>query len=69
VDVGAVEHHVEGRSERAVSVADQEPDLFATLAELPQEDAGLLGHSGAGEMGGDPGEVHAATACSIMTRM
>jgi hypothetical protein len=62
VDVGTVEHHVEGGSELAVSVADQEPDLFATLAELPQEVAGLLGYPGDGGMGGDPGEVHAAAA-------
>ena len=45
-----------------VPVADQEQELVGAFAEVHQEVAGLLGHPGLGGMGGDPGEVYAATA-------
>jgi len=45
-----------------VPVADQEQELVGAFAEVHQEVAGLLGHPGPGGMGGDPGEVYAATA-------
>jgi hypothetical protein len=61
-DVGAGEHGVEGGGELAVPIADQEPELLGAVAEVHQEVAGLLGDPGAGGMGGNPGEVHAATA-------
>ena len=46
----------------AISVADQEPELLGVVAEVHEQVAGLLGHPGAGGMGGDPGEVYAAAA-------
>ena len=45
----------------AVPVADQEPESVRALAEVHEKVAGLLGGPGAGGMGGDPGDVHAAT--------
>ena len=63
------QHSVERGGELAVPVADQEPEPVGSVAEIHEEVAGLLGDPGPGRMGGDPGEVHAATACSIMTRM
>ena len=48
--------------ELAVAVADQEPELLGLLAEVHEQVAGLLGDPGAGGMGGDAGEVHAAVA-------
>ena len=59
-DVGAGEHCVEGGGELAVPVTDQEPKLLGAVAEVHQQVAGLLGDPGAGGVGGDPGEVHAA---------
>ena len=59
--VGTGEDRVEGGSELAVPVADQEPEPVGALAEIHQQVAGLLGHPGIGWVGGDPGEVHAAT--------
>ena len=47
--------------EFAVPVADQEPEPVGAIAEIHQQVAGLLGHPGAGWVGGDPGDVHAAT--------
>ena len=61
-DVGAGEHGVEGGGELAVPVADQEPELLGAVAEVHQQVAGLLGDPGAGGVGGDPGDVHAAAA-------
>ena len=60
-DVGADEHGVEGGGELAVPVADQEPELVGAVAEVHQQVAGLLGDPGAGGVGGDPGEVYAAS--------
>jgi hypothetical protein len=60
LDVGAGEDGVEGGCELAVSVADQESEPVGTVAEVHQQVAGLLGDPGAGGMGGDPGDVHAA---------
>ena len=61
-DVGAGEHGVEGGGELAVPVADQELELLGAVAEIQQEVAGLLSDPGAGGVGGDSGEVHAAAA-------
>jgi hypothetical protein len=61
-DVGAGEDRVEGGGELAVPVADQEPELLGLFAEVHQQVAGLLSDPGAGGVGGDPGEVHAAAA-------
>jgi hypothetical protein len=61
-DVGAGEHRVEGGGELAVPVTDQEPKLLGSVAEVHQQVAGLLGDPGAGGMGGDSGDVHAAAA-------
>ena len=61
-DVGAGEDRVEGDGELAVSVADQEPELLGLVAEVHQQVAGLLGDPGAGGVGGDLGDVHAAAA-------
>jgi hypothetical protein len=61
-DVGADEHGVEGGGELAISVADQEPEPLGAVAEVHEQVAGLLGDPRSGGVGGDPGEVHAATA-------
>jgi hypothetical protein len=58
----AVKHGVEGRGELAVSVADQEPEPIGAFAEIHEQVAGLLADPGAGGMGGNPGEVHVASA-------
>ena len=60
-DVGTGEDRVEDRGELAVPVADQESESFGAIVEVHQQVAGLLGHPGPGRMGGDPGNVHAAT--------
>ena len=60
-DVGAGEDGVERGGELAVPVADQEPEPVGAVAEVHQQVAGLLGDPGPGGVGGDPGEVHAAT--------
>ena len=61
-DIGASEDGVERGGELAVPVADQEPELVGAVAEVHEQVAGLLGDPGLGGVGGDPGEVHAATA-------
>jgi len=61
-DVGTGEDGVECRGEFAVSVADQKPEPVGAVAEVHEKVAGLLGDPGAGGVGGDPGEVHAAAA-------
>ena len=61
-DVGAGEDGVERGGELAVPVADQEPEPVGSVAEVHEQVAGLLGDPGPGGVGGDPGEVHAATA-------
>jgi hypothetical protein len=43
LDVGRGEHGVEGRGERGVAVADQEPEATAGLIEIHAEVAGQLG--------------------------
>src|SRR3954463_1080820 len=60
-DVGAGEYGVEGGGELAVSVADQEPKPIGAVAEIHQQVAGLLSDPVPGRVGGDPGEVHAAS--------
>jgi hypothetical protein len=60
--VSAGEDCVEGRGELAVSVTDQEPDLFGAVAEIHEQVAGLLSDPGPGRVGGDPGDVHVAAA-------
>jgi len=60
-DVGGGKDSVERGGELAVPVADQEPEPVGAIAEIHQQVAGLLGHPGIGWMGGDPGDVHAAT--------
>jgi hypothetical protein len=67
-DVAADEHGVEGGGELAVPVADQEPELVGSVAEVDEQVAGLLGGPGAGGAGGDAGEVYAARPCSITSR-
>jgi len=69
LDVVGSEHGVEGRGELAVSVADQEPEPVGAFAQIHEQVAGLLGDPGAGGVGGDPGEVHVASPCSITTRI
>jgi hypothetical protein len=61
-DFGAGEHGVEGGGELGISVADQETELGGVVAEVHEQVAGLLGHRGAGGMGGDPGDADAAGA-------
>jgi hypothetical protein len=61
-DVGTGEHGVERGGELAVPVADQEPEPVGAFAEIHEQVAGLLGDPGAGGVGGDPGEVHVASA-------
>jgi hypothetical protein len=61
-DVDAGEDRVERGGELAVPVADQEPEPVGAIAEIHQQVAGLLGDPDIGGMGGDPGDVHAATA-------
>jgi hypothetical protein len=60
-DVGAGEHGVECGGELAVSVADQKPEPLCAVTEVHEQVAGLLGDPVSGGVGGDPGEVHAAT--------
>jgi hypothetical protein len=55
------EDRVERGGEFAVPVADQEPEPVRAIAEVHQQVAGLLRDPGAGGVGGDPGDVHAAT--------
>jgi len=45
----------------AVPVADQEPELGGAVTEVHAQVAGLLGHPHSGGMGGDPGDMYAAT--------
>ena len=49
------------RGELAVAVADQEPKPGGVVVEVHEQVAGLLGDPGTGGVGGDPGDVHAAT--------
>ena len=58
----AGEYRGEGSGELAVSVADQEPTPVCLVAEVHEQVAGLLGDPGLGGVGGDPSNVHAATA-------
>ena len=60
-DVGAGEHGVERGGELAVPVADQESELVGAVIEVHEQVAGLLSDPGSGRVGGDPGDVHAAT--------
>jgi hypothetical protein len=60
-DVSTGEHGVERGGELAVPVADQEPEPVGVFAEVHEQVAGLLGDPVSGGMGGDSGEVHAAT--------
>jgi hypothetical protein len=60
LDVGAGEDRVERGGEFAVPIADQEPEPVGSVVEFDEQVAGLLGDPGAGGVGGDPGEVHAA---------
>jgi hypothetical protein len=46
----------------AVPVADQEAEPAGVVGQVRDQVAGLLGHPRPGGMGGDPGDVHAATA-------
>jgi hypothetical protein len=54
--------------ELSVAIADQEPELLGAVGEVHQLAAGLLGHPIAAGMGGEPGDVHAAVACSLTIR-
>ena len=67
--VSTDEDGVERGGELAVPVADQEPEPVGAFAEVHEQVAGLLGDPGAGGVGGDPGEVHVASPCSITTRI
>jgi hypothetical protein len=62
VDVGAGEDCVEGGGESAVRSRIKNRNWAAYSPRAMCRVAGLLGHPGAGGMGGDPGEAHAATA-------
>jgi hypothetical protein len=44
--------------ELAVPVPDKKPELGGTVTEIHQRVAGLLGDSGSGGVGGDPGDVY-----------
>jgi hypothetical protein len=57
--VDASEYRVEGGSELAVAVADQEPEPLDVVAEVHDEVAGLLG---------DPGPVGWAVIPAMCTR-
>jgi len=46
---------------KTASNAAVEPEPVGALAEVHEQVAGLLGHPGPGGVGGDPGNVHAAT--------
>jgi hypothetical protein len=43
--------------------------MICSVAKVDEQVAGPLSDSGAGGVGGDPGEMDAATSCSITTRM
>jgi len=43
-----------------VAIADEEPEAALCVVEIHGEVAGLLGQPGAGGVGGDPEDVHAA---------
>jgi hypothetical protein len=54
------EHRVEDRRKLGVVVAEQEPQAGGTLVEVHQHVAGMLGHPGAGRIGGHSGDVDLA---------
>ena len=47
-------------AELGVAVPDEEPEAAAGVVEVHEQVAGLLGQPGAGGMGGDAEDVHAA---------
>jgi len=55
------EHRIEPGGELRVPVADQELQLVSAALQAHQEIAGLLSDPVPSGMGGDPGQVHAAT--------
>jgi hypothetical protein len=60
VDAGASEHGVEGSGELRIAVAEQEPQPSRALVEVYEQIACLLGHPGAGRVGGHPDHVDLA---------
>jgi hypothetical protein len=60
LDAGVVEHGVEGCSELSGSVADQEPELSRSVAEVGDEVAGLLRRPGSVWFGGGAKDVDVA---------
>ena len=60
------EHGVEGASELAYAIPDQELDRGRELAGVHQGAAGCLGRPRAVRIRGDVGEVNTAGACSMM---
>ena len=67
-DVGAGKHRVEGGSEPAVPVTDQEPKLLGAVAKVHEQVAGLLSDPDAGGVGGDSAMCTRRRSCSIATR-
>ena len=61
-DTGRAPHVIERPGELGVPVPDQEPDHGATVTQVQEELAGLLGHPWAGRVGGDTGQVHPSAA-------
>ena len=59
-DVDGGEDGVERGGELGVAVADEEPEAAAGVVEVHEQVAGLLGEPGAGGVGGDAEDVHAA---------
>ena len=59
-DVHGGEDSVERGGELGVAIADKEPETAGGVVEVHEQVAGLLGQPGAGRVGGDPEDVHAA---------
>jgi hypothetical protein len=58
LDVDGGEYGVEGGSELAVAVADEEPEASVGVVEVHEQVAGLLGQPGSGRVRGDAQDVY-----------
>ena len=63
------EHGVEGGGELGVAVPDEEPEVAASVVEVHEQVAGLLGQPDSGALSGDTEDVHAAGACSMTQKI
>ena len=68
VDAFGGDHGVDGVSELAGAVPDQELDGIRAVAGVHQEVTGGLGRPGAVRMGGDAGQMARRVPCSMMIR-